>query len=1232
MLGGSRVLPTEEIFAAALRVQDSLPTSQTSQPVKTSALIASSGAPRASGKSTSSGKTRTSYPPCKYCGKPTHPSDKCWKEFGKPAWALAASGGRASSTTSPPEGSSSTTTPSAAGTVSLALSPSELAYIQASRASSLCPTAAPSASLAALTSSLVSYAGGRGSSPGTPSISTPHMTSWVIDSGASSHMTGFPSVLTSYRPETSIPDVRIADGRSCPVLGSGQSRATSSLPLQHVLYILGFPSNLLSISAITKALHCGVFFFPHHCVFQDLDTSQRIGLGRENGRGIYELVANSPSTGLQALFALSASSSSLHDSLLWHCRLGHPSFVKLKETLPWLHLSEFHCESCELGKHHRSSYPSRTGPPTHRPFDLVHCDVWGPTPHTSPTGGKYYMVFVDDYTRASWTYILKSRKEVFSRVQHFLLEIITQYETMVKILRTDNALEFTQKAIEELYLAHGIVHQTTCPYTSQQNGVAERKHRHLLDIIRTLLLAMRVPQYLWCEAVLTATYLVNRLPSAALRGAIPLQRLTPAADLFSLPPRVFACTAFVQDHTPGLSKLAPRAQKGVFVGYSRTQKGYRVYFPDRRQYITSADVTFHEDVPYFTSTLSGEDLSSPSLLPSVSTTIVTNLPMTVPIPLPEVSPPSASLPSDPSFEPESPSSPLSTVPAPLSPPPSPPPPVSDLDLPIALRKGTRQCTQYHIAHHVSPARLSPSYQSIALAVLTESIPKSYIEALQVPAWKAAMDVEYVAFIQRETWTLVPRLIDANVVSCKWVYSLKYNLDGSIARYKARLVARGFSQAYGLDYHETFSPVARLSSIRVLFSIALDQSWPLHQLDVSNAFLYGDLDEQVFMEQPPGYVAQGESSEVCLLKKAIYGLKQSPRAWFHKFLQLLFSYGFVSTVSNPTVMRKRTPHGCVILSVYVDDIIITSSDDAEVAATKAFLAQHFVTRDLSPPRYFLGLEIAYRQGQMSICQQKYVLDLLEETGTLGCKPASSPMEQNVDWWDNATTLLEDAGIYRQLVGKLIFLTVTRPDISYAVSILSQFMQAPRTIHMEGVYRLLAYLKRAPGKGLLYRRQGHLHIEAYSDSGFASDKEDRKSHCGYATYVGGNLVTWRSQKQSIVSRSSAEAEYRAMADTTTEMLWLRSLLIELGFPPEGPMQMYCDNMAATFIASNATFHMRTKHIEIDCHFIQQYVDNGTICTPHVASAHQLADIFTKALPGPAYETIGSKLGMFDLHAPA
>ena len=275
----------------------------------------------------------------------------------------------------------------------------------------------------------------------------------------------------------------------------------------------------------------------------------------------------------------------------------------------------------------------------------------------------------------------------------------------------------------------------------------------------------------------------------------------------------------------------------------------------------------------------------------------------------------------------------------------------------------------------------------------------------------------------------------------------------------------------------------------------------------------------------------------------------------------------------------------MLAVHVDDIILTGSDEAEVAATKAYLRQYFVTRDLSPPRYFLSLEIAYRWDQMVLCQRKYALDLLEETCMLGCKPAASPMEANFDWWDKSTTRLEDAGLYCRLVGKLIYLTVTRPDIAYVVSVLSQFMQAPRAVHLDGVYRVLAYIKRALDKGLLYRRHGHLHVEAYFDAGYAGDKADHKSRGGYATYVGGNLITWRSQKQSVVSRSSTESEYRAMANTTSEMLWLRSLLTELRFPPPSPMKMYCDNEASNFIASNDTFHMKTKHIDIDCHFIQQ-----------------------------------------------
>ncbi|XP_078445730.1 uncharacterized protein LOC144714809 [Wolffia australiana] len=346
----------------------------------------------------------------------SHPSEKCWKEFGKPSWALVATGGKASPTSSSAGGSSSTTS-SAAGTVSLALSPSELAYIQASRASSPYPTPAPSASLASLASSLASYAGGRGSFP-----------------GASSHMTGSPSILTSYRPETSLPDVRIADGRSCLVLGSGRSHATSSLCRMSCISLTSLRTCCPSVRSLRHSTVVYSSFL--------ITASSRISV---RARGLdWAVRMDAASTNWWLTLPLRDFKPFLHFLLLL-VLLMTPFCGTAGWGIPVLESSK--------KPYHGYTYLIFIAP--------------------SPTGGRYYIVFVDDYTRASWTYILKSRKEVLSRVQHFLIEIITQYDTKVKVLRTDNALEFTQKAIEELCLTHGIVHQTTCPYTSQQNGVAE---------------------------------------------------------------------------------------------------------------------------------------------------------------------------------------------------------------------------------------------------------------------------------------------------------------------------------------------------------------------------------------------------------------------------------------------------------------------------------------------------------------------------------------------------------------------------------------------------------------------------------------------------------------------------------------------------------------------------------------------------------------------------------------
>ena len=325
------------------------------------------------------------------------------------------------------------------------------------------------------------------STSGTSALLASSSPSWIIDSRASFHMTGTSSLISSYHPIPSHPPVTIADCRPCPVQGRGTTCVTPSLSLHQILYVPSFPFNLLSISAITRALSCTITF----------------GLGHENGRGIYELVTNEPSSGLQALFVTSTATS----SLLWHRRLGHHCFDKLKKTLSWFSLAQFLCKSCQLGKHHRSSYSSRDAIPSSVPFDLLHCDVWNLSRTPSISGHCYYIVFVDDYTRVSWVYLLCDHSKVVTTVTHFITEVVTQYSTTPKTLRTNNALEFVQTSLHTFFADCGIIHQFTCPHTSQQNCVTERKHRQLIDITHTLLIEMHVQSYLWSDALMAATYL-----------------------------------------------------------------------------------------------------------------------------------------------------------------------------------------------------------------------------------------------------------------------------------------------------------------------------------------------------------------------------------------------------------------------------------------------------------------------------------------------------------------------------------------------------------------------------------------------------------------------------------------------------------------------------------------------------------------------------------------------------
>ncbi|KAK2965746.1 hypothetical protein RJ640_003284 [Escallonia rubra] len=819
----------------------------------------------------------------------------------------------------------------------------------------------------------------------------------------------------------------------------GHNGGTSEIILPSLAF------NLMSVSRLTKDLNCCISFFPDHCLFQDLMTKQTIGKGHVSD-GLYILDAWVPR---------SVACSGVVSPFEAHCRLGHPSLPVLKKLCPQFHdISSVDCESCHFAKHHRSSLSPRVNKRVEFAFELVHSDVWGPCPILAKSGFRYFVTFVDDFSRMTWIYFMKNRSEVFAHFSAFCAEIKTQFNVHVHILRSDNAKEYMSGSFQNYMNQHGILHQSSCTDTPAQNGVAERKNRHLLETARALLFQMKVPKPFWADAISTACFLINRMPSTVLNGDVPYNVLFPTKPLFPVEPRIFGSTCFVRDVRPHLTKLDPKALKCVFLGYSRLQKGYRCYSPDLHKYLVSTDVVFSEHSQFFSSKFHSsskgedDDWLMYEIFPSV----------------------------------------------PIEP-------------------------------AISEDRTREDGLSVPVSVPVEP--------------SNATDGANSGVAQSE---------DVNCL-------------GEQAIIPSAPVKPPIVQVYSRrrEHHDTCPAPIPSSS------------------DPSS----NDLD------LPIG------------LRKVFY---------------------------------RKSNAGVILLVVYVDDIVITGDDCTGITSLKKFLQTKFHTKDLGQLKYFLGIEVTRSKKGIFLSQRKYVLDLLVETGKAGAKPCNTPMNPSVHLTKDDGDRLDDPEKYRRLVGKLNYLIVTRPDIAYAVSTVSQFMSEPTVKHWAALEQILCYLKGAPGLGLLYSNHGHSYIECFSDADWAGSKLDRKSTTGYCVFVGGNLVSWKSKKQSVVSRSSAESEYRAMAQSTCEVMWICHLLEEISLKPPLPAKLWCDNQAARHIASNPVYHERTKHIEVDCHFIREKIQENLISTSYVKTGEQLGDILTKSLNGTRVEYLCNKLGMINIYAPA
>lgn len=516
------------------------------------------------------------------------------------------------------------------------------------------------------------------------------------------------------------------------------------------------------------------------------------------------------------------------------------------------------------------------------------------------------------------------------------------------------------------------------------------------------------------------------------------------------------------------------------------------------------------------------------------------------------------------------------------------------------------------------------------AITAGKDPTTFKEEVKDQGWCAAMQEEIDALERNNTWTLEDLPPGKKAIGCKWVYRAKYRSDGTTERLKARLVVFGHRQVSGIDFNETFAPVAKMVTVGTFLANDVARDWEIHQMDVHNAFLHGDLDEEIYMQLPPGFKSSSPG-KVCRLRKSLYDLRQAPRNWFAKLSRALNSFGFKQSYADHSLFTFSKASIILHVLVYVDDLIITGSTTSAIETFRKYLNAQFYMKDLGALKYFLGIEVARGKEGLFLSQRKYAMDIISEAGLLGAKPALTPMEQNHQLDVTNGDKFDDPEQYRRLVGRLIYLTITRPELCYSVHILAQFMGDPRVEHWDAALRVLRYLKSCPGQGILLRGMSNLQLYAFCDSDRESCPVTRRSLTGYFILLGSSPISWKTKKQPTVSRSSAEAEYRSMAATTCELKWLKSLLSCLGIQHNQPMRLFCDSQSALHIAANPVFHERTKHIEMDCHFIRDALQDGTIITSHIKTGAQRADIFTKALGKSQFHVLLSKLGIRDLHAP-
>lgn len=1059
---------------------------------------------------------------------------------------------------------------------------------------------------------------------------------WYLDNGASNHMTGIKESFAVLDLNVT-GQVRFGDGSKVMIHGKGsllfECKNGDQLLIPDVYYIPALTSNILSLGQLTEEGY-DIRMRGDLLKMEDATGRSVLKIQRSVNR-LYKIMLKNAKPVCLAI-------NMNDEAWIWHARMGHVNFGvletmaqrKMVEGLPCISHPTQVCEGCLFAKQTRKSFPSETSWRASKPLEMIHADLCGPISPETIGGNKYFLLIVDDFTRFMWIFLMKTKDETFDLFKKFKIQVEKGKPNKIQILRTDRGGEFNSYQFTEFCRAQGIKRQLTAPYTPQQNGVVERRNRTVVEMTRSLLKAMQVPDRLWGEAARHTVYLLNRILTKSVKNVTPYEAWKGVKPKLSHI-RVFGCIAYAKN-LRGMTKLSDRSRALVNLGMEDGSKAYRLLDPKTLKIVVARDVVFDEQSKWaweqdqsdngMTTTgwvnirVNGQEsskqqsdsgqLSNPGQMQTQIGGMSPNTPIT---------PNSSSY-----FGGNSNYSYSSTQSSSWSP--------QNETVPFDHTpfQGFRSIDDiFQNSEKLTDEQVKEMYQQNQELLLVDDEPATYEEAASEESWKNAMKTELASIEKNNTWKLTQLPPGHKAIGLKWVFKLKRDASGKVMKHKARLVAKGYVQKKGIDFDDAFAPVARLETIRLLLAIAAKEGWLVYHLDVKSAFLNGELKEEVYVTQPTGFEVKGKEAMVYKLQRALYGLRQAPRAWNARLDKALKEIGFEKCAHEQAVYKVHKSNFIIILGVYVDDLIVTGSNEDKISEFKKRMRSIFEMSDLGKLTYYLGIEVNQTKDGIIMKQEAYASKILEIAGMSTCNATQYPMEPKLQLTKDENGKPIDPTMYRKIIGSLRYLIHTRPDLSYSVGMVSKFMQAPKESHYTAVKQILRYIKGTMGNGLKYHNGGSGELLGYSDSSYGTDIEDRRGTTGIAFYYSGNLVTWSSQKQRTVALSSCEAEFMAATSAACQGLWLRNLVSDVMGTKAQRVRLLVDNESAIALMKNPVFHGRSKHIDTKYHFIRECVERELIWVEHVSGNLQKADILTKALPRVKFGDMKKLIGVKDVN---